>query len=158
MILNLPARLGGMGSLDPSVEADIEYENSLLVTTQLADQIYDQKAHLQVDEETQGQIMHDLRKRKEQRWKNRHEQMQNVLSDRMKRILLLASEKGASTWLTSLPLKSYGFRLNKQQFWDALCMRYDFNLKDVAKYCQCGQQYTINHCLSCKKGGYFFYH
>ena len=33
-------------------------------------------------------------------------------------------------------------------------MRYDFNLKDVAKYCQCGQQYTINHCLSCKKGGY----
>ena len=70
MILNLPARLGGMGFLDPSVEADIEYENSLLVTTQLAYQIYDQKAHFQVDEETQGQIMHDLRKRKEQRWKN----------------------------------------------------------------------------------------
>ena len=67
MILNLPARLGGMGFLDPSVEADIEYENSLLVTTQLADQIYDQKAHFHVDEEIQRQIMHDLRKRKEQR-------------------------------------------------------------------------------------------
>ena len=43
----------------------------------------------------------------------------------MRRVIELASEKGASTWLTSIPLKAYGFRLNKQQFHDALCMRYD---------------------------------
>ena len=57
-------------------------------------------------------------------------------------------------WVTSLPLKRYGFRLNKQQFWDAVCIRYDLPLKDVPKYCQCGQPYSINHCLTCKKGGY----
>ena len=33
-------------------------------------------------------------------------------------------------------------------------MRYDLQLNDVAKTCQCGELYSINHCLSCKKGGY----
>ena len=33
-------------------------------------------------------------------------------------------------------------------------MRYDLQLKDVPKFCQCGSSYSINHCLSCKKGGY----
>ena len=60
----------------------------------------------------------------------------------------------ASTWLTTIPMKLFGFRLNKQQFWDALCLRYDIPLRDVPKYCQCGQKYSINHCLTCKKGGY----
>ena len=98
--------------------------------------------------------MKELQKSKETWWKDHQEQVQNKMNDHMKHVLLLASEKGASTWLTSLPLKRYGFRLNKQQFWDAVCIRYDLQLKDVPKYCQCGQEYSINHCLSCKKGGY----
>ena len=41
--------------------------------------------------------------------------------DDLARLLDLASEKGASSWLTSLPLADYGFHLNKQHF----IMRYD---------------------------------
>ena len=37
-----------------------------------------------------------------------------------RRQLDLISEKGASSWLTSLPLKEYGFILNKQEFHDAI--------------------------------------
>ena len=121
MILNLPARLGGMGFLDPSVEADYEYENSVLVTAQLTNAIYQQNHRLKIDDEAQERILKELTKRKDQRWKERQEQVQNAVTERMKRIILLSSEKGASTWLSSLPLKTYGFRLNKQQFWDALC-------------------------------------
>ena len=33
----------------------------------------------------------------------------------------LGTEKGASTWLTALPLQEQGFTLNKQEFQDALC-------------------------------------
>ena len=43
----------------------------------------------------------------------------------------LASEKGASSWLTTLPIKDLGFRLNKQHFVDAICLRYNLRLKDV---------------------------
>ena len=74
--------------------------------------------------------------------------------DKFNKLLNLASEKGASSWLTSLPLKDYGFRLNKQEFDDAIAMRYDFRVKDVSKKCVCGEGYKINHCLTCKKGGY----
>ena len=71
----------------------------------------------------------------------------------MKHVLALASEKGASTWLTSFH-DNVRIPINEQQFWDALCMRYDLHLKDVPRYCHCGQPYSINHCLSCKKGGF----
>ena len=33
-------------------------------------------------------------------------------------------------------------------------MRYDLSLKDVPHKCSCGADYSINHCLSCKRGGY----
>ena len=64
------------------------------------------------------------------------------------------SEKGASSWLTSLPLAKYGFALNKQMFQDGICLRYNFALKLVARTCVCGKLYTVNHCMTCKKGGY----
>ena len=154
MILSLPARMGGMGILDPCGEADWEYENSLLVTDQLTDAIFCQKPSLEVDEKVQDSVMKDLRRRKEERWKERQERICSVLSEKLCRIVQLGSEKGSSTWLTSLPLKSYGFRLNKQQFLDALCMRYDLKLTDVPRNCTCGDEYSINHCLTCKRGGY----
>ena len=70
------------------------------------------------------------------------------------KIIDLASEKGASSWLTSLLIAKYGFVLNKQMFHDAICLRYNFALKLVARTCVCGEDYTINHCLTCKKDGY----
>ena len=154
LILNLPARMGGMGFLNPSDEADQEYQNSVEATAKLTDAIYNQHPKFVVNEEEHVKIVDGIRKRKDDRWKDLQQQSLNIASDHMKRILLLASEKGASTWLTSIPMKMYGFRLSKQQFWDALCMRYDLCLKDVPKYCQCGQLYSINHSLTCKKGGF----
>ena len=66
----------------------------------------------------------------------------------------LASEKGASIWLPTLPLNELGFRLNKQQFIDALCLRYNLPLLDILKECACGSDYSAEHCLTCKNGGY----
>ena len=33
-----------------------------------------------------------------------------------------ACEKGASSWLTAIPLTEFGFKLHKQAFWDALSL------------------------------------
>ena len=66
----------------------------------------------------------------------------------------LASEKGSSSWLTALPLKDFGFTLNKQQFADALALRYNLKVKDAPKTCACGGEYSVNHTFICKKGGY----
>ena len=56
--------------------------------------------------------------------------------------------------MTTLPLSEYGFRLNKQEFQDAIALRYDLKKDDVAKKCACGAIYTLNHCLTCKLGGF----
>ena len=48
----------------------------------------------------------------------------NNLTDTQKLHIDLASEKGASSWLTSLPIKEFGYVLNKQEFNDALTLRY----------------------------------
>ena len=59
------------------------------------------------------------------------------LNDMEKLQLDLAAEKGASAWLTSLPLKSFGYILNKQEFTKAICLWYNLKIKDTAKLCVC---------------------
>ena len=42
-----------------------------------------------------------------------------------------AQEKGASSWLSVLPLRKMGYTLNKQEFRDAICLRYGWEIKGV---------------------------
>lgn len=62
--------------------------------------------------------------------------------------------KGASSWLTSLPLVDFGFVLNKTEFHDALRLRYNKPLPNIPTYCACGKSNSANHALTCKKGGF----
>ena len=74
-ILCLPARLGGMGFLNPSEEAVYEYENSTMITAQLADSIYHQQSQLTQDEELQQRRLEELKARKSSRWNERQQQL-----------------------------------------------------------------------------------
>ena len=66
----------------------------------------------------------------------------------------LLCKKGSSSWLTSLPLQEFGFVLNKQEFVDALHLRYNFPMKNIPTYCACGEKNSADHALVCKKGGF----
>ena len=63
-----------------------------------------------------------------------------------------ASEKGASSWLTAIPLVRYGFNLHKQAFRDALCPRFGLTPARPASHRPCGQPFSVNHALNCPKG------
>jgi len=65
-----------------------------------------------------------------------------------------ARDKGASSWLNALPLKDQGLALNKQEFRDSLRLRYNMPLKELPSHCTCGSPFSVNHALSCKKGGF----
>ena len=65
----------------------------------------------------------------------------------------LGTEKGASTCLTALPLQEHGFTLNKQEFQDALCLRYGWQLKNLPSHCVCGSMFSTNHAMTCSHGG-----
>ena len=68
--------------------------------------------------------------------------------------MALASEKGAFTWLTALPLKRYGFDLTKTEFRDDLSLRYGLQPKNLSSKGPCGEAFTNSHALHCGKGGY----
>ena len=55
----------------------------------------------------------------------------------------LSRMKGASSWLTILPLKSENFVLNRREFYDP-------------SLCPCGKKYDVDHAMSCMKGGFVY--
>ena len=66
----------------------------------------------------------------------------------------LAQEKGASSWLTTLPISEFGFSLHKSAFRDALALRYGWQPLNVPTTCACGKGFTIDHMLSCARGDF----
>jgi len=53
-------------------------------------------------------------------------------------------EKGASSWLSALPLEQYGFSLHKGKFIDAICLRYGFTPSLLPLHCACGKDFTLS--------------
>ena len=65
-------------------------------------------------------------------------------------------EKGASSWLTTLPISECGFALHKGAFRDALALRHGWDHTNTPVHCICGKSFTTctEHALSCPFGGY----
>ena len=80
--------------------------------------------------------------------------VKQTLPENLRRSMDLAGEKGASVWLTCLPIEEFGFCLHKRAFLDALALRYGWPPVEIPSSCVCGASFTICHVLSCPKGGY----
>ena len=66
----------------------------------------------------------------------------------------VASEKGASNWLTVIPIDEMGFTLNKGEFQDVLKLRYDWEIADKPSICVCGDVFNVDHVMVCRRGGF----
>ena len=82
------------------------------------------------------------------------EEVKNDLPCRTKRVVELATEKGASSWLTVLPIKDMDFTLNKREFKDAIHLRHDWDMNDIPPVCVCGDVFNIDHSMICRPGGF----
>ena len=85
---------------------------------------------------------------------DRAEYIRGVAPQKVQRALDLAAEKGSSVWLTVLPLREMGFNLNKREFRDAIKLRYDWPVDDIPSTCVCGDAFTVDHAMICKRGGF----
>ena len=63
-----------------------------------------------------------------------------------------------NVWLIALPIQEQGFYLNKQEFRDALCLRYGWQLSNVPDHCVCGSSFIANHAMICRHGALTFIH
>ena len=80
--------------------------------------------------------------------------MKEDLSARKQRSLSLAGEKGASAWLTTLPIEDMGFTLHKRAFRDAVFLRYGWTPPFLPTNCICGKAFSVDHALSCNRGAF----
>ncbi len=120
-ICALPVRYGGLGIQDPTRTADFEYAASVEITKSLTDLILRQVNSLEeYDEQAVAEVKKKVKSEKELRFKEEYKQIEKEVEPLTKRSLLAAQQKGASSWLTALPLSHLGFILNKQEFRDAL--------------------------------------
>ena len=67
---------------------------------------------------------------------------------------LARSEKGASSWLSVLPLEEHKFVLHKTAFRDEIALRYGWTPSNIPSHCVCGQAFSLQHALSCPREGY----
>ena len=155
-VLSLPVRFGGLGIANPVTTCEREYNASKLITEDLANLIYQQEQDLMLfDREKQDLIIKELKNNKEKFNLDYHNEISNQMTDEnMKRNMELNKEKGSGSWLTVLPLQDHGFCLNKQEFRDAICLRYGWKIPNTPPFCGCGKKNSINHTLICMKGGY----
>ena len=84
----------------------------------------------------------------------RIERIEQSLPAKSVRAVKLAEQKGASNWLSTLPLEEQGFTLTKSEFRDALALRYAKDIRGLPSKCPCGQTFNINHAMNCKRGGF----
>jgi hypothetical protein len=125
------------------------------LTKPLYDLILQKKTHYPLSViEAQIQAKKQLHQSKQQQTQDTAANLLPQLSESSQRSMVLTQEKGASSWLTTLPISEHGFALHKGAFRDALALRYGWDPPNTPSHCICGKSFTTEHALSCPFGGY----
>ena len=154
LLLSLPVKKGGLAIPIFSNVAEFEFANSRLATQQLVINIKNQDSTSPVDREQYKISRKNIINAREERNNRILEQVRVKMDPEKLRANDLSRMKGASSWLTILPLKSENFVLNKREFYDALSLRYRWIPKYLPSLCPCGKKYDVDHAMSCMKGGF----
>ena len=152
-LLALPVRMGGLGLVNPVNQSRQEYEASIKATAPLVKQIVKQAAEPPNDEDVAG-AQRRARQEKADSARRDLEDVTKSLPLKTQRAVEFIKEKGASSWLSVIPLKEMNFTLNKREFRDAIKLRYGLELNDIPTVCVCGDLFDADHALICMRGGY----
>ena len=152
-IFQLPIRDGGLGIPILSSKAEVDFESSKRITTPLSNVIISQGKTLPPTEdvkEIRAERMKEVRVIHDEEVKSLDEKLDNLQIRTIKQ----NREKGASSWLSVLPLREQGFALTKDEFRDCIALRYGDKISNLPSKCACGETFDVNHAMNCKKGGF----
>lgn len=153
-LLSLPVRLGGLGIPIYQEECPKEYQNSRKVTQLLTPKIVNQESHYELNKRREREIEREIRKVREEAHQVKLDHLRTQMTREQLRANDVAQMKGASAWLTSLPLEEENFVLNKREFFDAVAMRYRWEMKRLPINCACNRPFNADHAMQCKLGGF----
>ena len=149
----LQVKEGGLGIRQNHQDSETNHWASKAITSPLISEIVKQSDTLPDEEKVRSarsETMAKIRDKQQKRIKS----VKDKQSPPIQRKLLQISEPGASSWLGALPLSQYGFDLNKGEFQDALCLRYNKEMKNLPVVCACKKKFSVTHALNCHMGGF----
>ena len=151
--MSLPPKLGGMGIPIFSDRADREYEFSEMPSNDLTSKVINQERQYQSNDNSMA-IKKKIKLLKLQHHQENLKMIRQNFTEPQQRLNSMNQEQGASSWLTTLPIKEEGYDLTKQLFWDLVRMRYNWALPRLPSVCECDIKSDLTHALSCKEGGF----
>ena len=152
-LLSLSPKDGGLGIPIFEELSPFEYENSRIITASLVECIKSQERSATKNNNLlEGK--NKIKSKKSEQNETKIRTIEKQLDQHQRKLVELNKEPGASSWLTTLPLADEGYHLNKQCFRDLIRIRYGWNLQRLPSSCECGTLFSIEHALSCKKGGF----
>ena len=156
-LFSLPTSKGGLSI--PVLKEDTEFQNtaSLSITSTHTESIVSQSEimlNCNSEGKTTNDLMFEFDGKKRSYIKEKEEKILKELSTDMKRLVKQYQSKGTNSWLGALPIEEQGFHLSKEEFRDALRLRYNLKLQNLPPLCACGDPFDVVHALSCKKGGF----
>ena len=127
-LFSLPPSQGGLGIPIFSELADREFTNSALLTEQLQKNILSQEPPNNIDDEVIKKLKSKIKLDKTMQNQQLLKTIKDSLPEDKIKLIDISREKGASLWLTTLPIKDEGFQMDKQSFWDLIRIRYGHQL------------------------------
>ena len=136
----LPVRHGGLSITNPSKNVSTIYEASRNISEPLTILIH-QQSHTCSPEVKSSQIRakNNTRSLHRQHETSAAATQKARLSHHLQREMTTSTEKGTSSWLSTLPIEEHGFTLHKGAFRDALCLRYGWRPPLLPSHCACSK-------------------
>ena len=131
-LLSLPVSLGGLGIPIFNDLCDVEYVNSTKFSRPLTDAILTCENIVFEDISISNRrVRAEIKRERGERNKTVLQNLQSEMHVEKLRANEISQLKISSSWLTSLPIKEEGFSLSKREFFDALALRYRWNVKHL---------------------------
>ena len=122
-LLSLPPKLAGLGLCNPTTLLDVKYSTSKVISAPLSELI------IQKFPTYSANVQEQQIEANASAVRSRHESTMSDLATVKEQLpnphcysVELAQEKGASSWLSILPLEEFGFSLHKGAFRDVLAL------------------------------------
>lgn len=153
--LALPNRMGGMGIINPVWFSESQYRASIAITQPLVMCLLRGERDLPYEATVeQAGLIKELSSIKQEVLTARAALVRDALQSDRQRLMDVACQRGASVWLSALPIKEHGFDLHKGSFRDAICVRFGWTPPQLPTSCVCGKSFDVDHALVCPTGGF----
>ena len=140
----IAATTGGLDISSPTEESKQQFEGSVHITKPHVEAIVSQEQLYCGEHIKQIQT-----RRSTEKFTALKEKIAEVDLDLLPKVhdfVTQARDKGASSWLTALPLREQGFDLNKEQFRGALSLRYNIPSEGLpSKVCTISFERPVNY-------------